>query len=663
MHWGSRLNFNDKISNVFCQLKDGKQDLLVDDQHRIIAQCLPWLYILIIGEQLLFGPMVMKDDSSVFLLVFFVLLSIFCILRAVYWKAGRKKFSKFSLKRKKLDLISVSVMSIVITLFFSVLAARWYLETREAVQLYVSFSVLVLSVVGAFALYVLPVASFSIIICSSVPVLYALVTTGNPYLISLASVGAATTIFAGYLLTFQFKNFAELVLSRHYLQEEKRASQRVAKSVERLAFYDALTDLPNRRKFVTILAECQEATEKGAPGFAVGVIDITGFKAIDDAYGRVAGDVLLRQVASRLKGISEKYGKAAGAVARLGDDEFVLIAPGVENVIQAEEFGRLLSAELQQNFELSDTQVHLSFTCGFALFPYSDSDSNRLIARADLARRGIVGQGRDVVGVFSIELELGVLRNTKVKQALREALDKQEIEPWFQPIVRIEDGDIVGFESLARWYDPKLGHVSPTEFVEIAEQSQLIEKLSLDLFRKSLDVAKCWSADTKLFYNLSAKLLGRQKSIEKMLTILEQSGFPPWRLEIELTETAVMDDLELAKLQMQKFKDAGVGIALDDFGSGYSSLGQIRDLPLDKVKIDKSFTDQICTDVKIRHIVQALIQLCRQIDIICVVEGVEDLEQLGLLSDMGCELGQGYLFSKPIPASKTSRRVLLVNAA
>ncbi len=647
----------------YCRSEVCRKGLLIEDQHASVARTLPWLYLLIISQQLISwvdaGPLALPVP----VILVFGFLTIFSIFRAGYWWLNRNRFSNFSREHKKKDLRSVTIMGPSLALFFSGFASYVFVQTGDPEQAFLGLSIVTLSTVGAFSLYVLPVAAISTLLAAIAPLAVSFVLFGDEQLVLLGGLLAAILIFGVFLLVENFRGFADMNLARVRLEDEKIASQRVAASVERLAYYDALTDLPNRRKFIQLLADAQKETENGAPGFAVGVIDITGFKAIDDAYGRAAGDALLRQIADRVSSINDKSPNSVCHVARLGGDEFVFIAPGIENVRQAYGFGKVLCKILHNDFELPEAKVSLSFSCGFALFPYSDSNPDRLIARADLARKVMAEQGRDIAGVFSLDLESASVREANVKQALGEAISKGTIEPWFQPIVRIDNGEICGFEALARWNDPELGDVSPAEFIEIAEQSQLIEELTLLLFRKSLLVAKGWSQGTKLFYNLSAKSLGRQKSIEKMLAILKESGFPPSHLEIELTETAVMDDIELAKKQMQKFRDAGVGIALDDFGSGYSSLAQIRDLPLDKVKIDKSFTDQICTDAKIRNIVEAIILLCQKIEITCVVEGIEDLEQLGLLSDMGCEFGQGYLFSRPIPAYKTSRRVLLVNAA
>ncbi len=640
-----------------------KRGLLVDEQHRFLAGFLPWLYLMVLTLQIVGWVNVLEDGLPTFVLVLFLAFSVFTVSRAYYWWARREAFKTYTQAQKFRDIIAVYIAAPLFGLFFSSVYAYLVFTTGDLNQVFIGISIVALSIAGSFSLYVVPVAAWGLLLGTIVPMASVFVLSNDNRLVTLGAVFFGIMFFSQFLIAQNYINFSALVRSRCQLVKEKIASQRTANSVERLAFYDALTDLPNRRNFVRSLIGFQEKTDIGAKGFAVGVLDIAGFKSIDEVYGRDAGDGLLRQVASRLSDLNEKYYKGTGVIARLGGDEFVFLAPEIENAEDASHLGSVLCQSLSPEFDVEGGKVVLSFSCGVALYPYSDSDPDRLIARADMARRKSAKVNSNTIGVFSLSMELDRLRRSRVEYALKRAVENDLIEPWFQPIVRISDGSIAGFESLARWHDKSLGHVGPDEFIQIAEESQLIEELTLNMFKRSLEVAKTWSPETKLFFNLSAKVLTRQNSVDKMLEILVQSGVPASRIDIELTETAIMQDLELAKQKMLKLKEAGVGIALDDFGSGYSSLGQIRDLPLDKVKIDKSFTDQICTDDKIRNIVQAIIQLCNQLDISCVVEGIEDLEQVGLLADMGCEFGQGYLFSKPIMAEKTARRVLLTNAA
>lgn len=663
------MAFSFDIYTGNCSSEVCRRGLLVDDQHRVIARFLPWFYLMVISQQFVMMANLIQageptnSTGSIAWLVVFSLVILFSFSRSCYWWLNRKKFENFSVDHKKTDLKAIAVIAPTFALFFSVSTSYLFVSTGEMGHFYESMIVVMLAIAGSYSFFALPVAALALVTFGIVPVALVLVFSGDYRLEILGFALASILIFSLFLLVRNFRSFAEMICTRKRLEEEKTASQRAAASVERLAYYDALTDLPNRRKFVQLVEEVRQQAADAGTGFAIGVIDVVNFKAIDDVYGRAAGDALLRQIAGRLLSFGQQQGANASIVSRLGGDEFVVLISDVENVTQAYELGSQLCCSLKDSFKLPEQSVNLTFSCGFALSSHSDNATDRLIARADLARKGAIAEGCDTMGVFSLELEMSHLRSTRVEQALRSAIAESRIEPWFQPIVRIADGSIAGFESLARWHDENLGPVSPAEFIDIAEKVQLIEALTLDLFRKSLATAKSWSPETKLFFNVSAKLLGRQGSVEKMLEILAESGVPASRLDIELTETAVMGDLKMAQQQMQKFKDAGVGIALDDFGSGYSSLGQIRDMPLDKVKIDKCFTDHICTDKKIRNIVRAIIQLCNQLEIACVVEGVEDMEQLGVLADMNCEFAQGYLFSKPIAADKTARRVMLVNAA
>ena len=657
------MAFSFSVFSTGCRAKLFQKGLLVDDQHRLLARFLPWLYLMVITQQVVAWFNVIRDGLDPLWVGPFIIFSGFTLSRCFYWWNNKEKFKTYTKAQKRKDIIMASIMAPTLGLFFSCLSTYMVVTTGDVDQVFIGMAIIAISTAGAFSLYMVPIAAMVTIFTALVPLATTFILSDDNSLVSLGVTLFGILFFSEFLIAQSFLSFSDLVCSRFRLEKEKAASQRIADSVNRLAYYDALTDLPNRRKFVDLLAEFQEKTNSGEKGFAVGVLAITGFKGIEEVYGRDTCDNLLRQVADRLVGLNEKYYDNNGLVARLNEGEFVFIAPDVENVEHANGMGGVLCETLSVDFDTREGKLSLAFSCGVALYPYSDSDPDQLIVRADMARRKSAKGNFNTIGVFSLSMELSRLRKTRVEYALRKAVEEDVIEPWFQPIVRICDGRIVGFESLARWHDKTLGHVGPDEFIEIAEKSQLIEKLTMNMFRRSLEVAKTWSSETKLFFNLSAKVLTRQHSVDKMLEILAESGLPAHRLDIELTETAVVENLELAKVKIQKFKDAGVGIALDDFGSGYSSLGQIRDLPLDKVKIDKCFTDQICTDEKIRNIVEAIIQLCHQLDISCVVEGIEDLEQVGLLADLKCEFGQGYLFSKPIMAEKTSRRVLLTNAA
>ncbi|HHI81623.1 MAG TPA: EAL domain-containing protein, partial [Rhizobiales bacterium] len=485
------------------------------------------------------------------------------------------------------------------------------------------------------------------------------ILTGNDMLVQFAGLAAVTSLFATYLIIRNFRTFAGAILARNRLEDEKRVSSRANDAVYRLAYIDPLTDLPNYRKFVQLLRPAVQAAGKGGPGFAVGLVEIDNFKRLEHVYGVMTGQTLMRQMAQRL----DTLDKNVTALARYNETRFALIVENIENVGQAAEFGEKINMAMRREFVAGKKHISLTACSGFALFPYSDADPDRLIARARLALKGAQKKGHGNVGVFNITYELAQQRRLQVEKALRAAIAGNAIEAWFQPVVRIKDGTIAGFESLARWHDPELGFVPPSEFIGIAEDNGLIYDLTLLLFKKSVRTARTWPSDVRLFFNLSAKMLARQETAQAIFDIADEAGFDVERLDIELTETAISQDMESARDTVMCLRAGGIGIALDDFGTGYSGLSQFLEFPLDKIKIDKRFTDKICTDQKVYDIVRSVIDMCESLDIQCVTEGIEDLEQLGVLADFGCSLGQGYLFSKPVPAEKTVRRIGHANAA
>jgi predicted signal transduction protein with EAL and GGDEF domain len=275
-----------------------------------------------------------------------------------------------------------------------------------------------------------------------------------------------------------------------------------------------------------------------------------------------------------------------------------------------------------------------------------------LIDRADMALYRVKAKERSGIAVFDMNDESIALERAMIEQALRKAVVEAALDLHFQPIINLATGQINGFEALARWHDTRLGHISPAVFIPIAEQIGIIEQLTDSLLRKAATVAAGWPSRLTLSFNLSADELSRPSAGLKIVSIISECGLPPKRFEAEVTETAIMKNLENARRTIEALKAAGASVALDDFGTGYSSLSQIRDLPLDKIKIDKSFVDRICADPRIASLVRSIVDMCERLELRCVAEGIERQDQLDELKLCGCYAGQGYLFSRPVPKEK-----------
>jgi predicted signal transduction protein with EAL and GGDEF domain len=297
--------------------------------------------------------------------------------------------------------------------------------------------------------------------------------------------------------------------------------------------------------------------------------------------------------------------------------------------------------------------VRLSGSFGFGIFPEAgatyDEMQNNLASALYHSKRN--GRGR--VTLYCEELERSIREKTLLEQALRRAIENNEISPHFQPIISLKDGSLLGFEALARWIDAEMGFVSPAKFIPLAEERGIIGRLTDTLLEQAARTAADWPDDLFLSFNLSSVQLIDRNAAHQILTIIERAGLPPQRLEIEVTETAMMADPAIAAQIIEDLHQAGVRVSMDDFGTGQSSLGRLRELKLDKVKIDRSFIMAIGDDRPAQHIVRAILEMCAGLDLAVVAEGIEEIDQAENLKRFGCDAGQGYLFGKPQDAHTT----------
>ena len=483
------------------------------------------------------------------------------------------------------------------------------------------------------------------------PILLTLIalTSGEHTLIIFGTILIPITFLLAYMLLNSFRSFASMLKSRLEVAEKHEEAEKAREEVSFIAFTDVLTGIPNRYKFFSFLDERIKISKNKKKTFAVGMLDLDGFKAVNDLYGHAGGDTVLDQVASRLQIIMENKGE----VARLGGDEFAILFDGASTNEEVLELGKVINNALQAPFSISGRSAILAASLGFSFYPKNGKTATRLMEHADQALYSAKTNGRSNTTIFTKKIEQATRMRSKIEQELRVAIIKDEIDVHFQPIIDMHTGEYVSFEALARWYHPELGYVSPSSFIEIAEQAGLIEELTNKLLRKAAKVAKQWPSHIKLSFNLSAEHLACPSAGLSFLSILTDVGLPPHRLEVEITETAIMKDIDKALLTINNLKMVGIDIALDDFGTGYSSLSHIKDLPLSKIKIDKSFIDNICTDKKVRSIVRSIFDLSTNLDLQCVAEGIETVEQYETLLDCGGKLGQGYLFSKAVMAEQS----------
>ena len=435
------------------------------------------------------------------------------------------------------------------------------------------------------------------------------------------------------------------------ITDRKRAEQ----EIERLAFYDALTGLPNRRLLLDRLqrsiAACQRSRNLGALLF----IDLDNFKDLNDTLGHDMGDRLLSQVAARLVGSVRE----ADTVARFGGDEFVVmldtLAPEMHNAAsQAETVAEKLLASLNQPFDLDGAQHYSTPSIGITLFGDERLTVDELLKRADLAMYQAKAAGRNTQRFFDPDMQAAVNARSNLEADLRQGLARGELLVHYQPVVD-HQATLLGAEALVRWRHPQRGMISPGEFIPLAEQTGLILPLGQYVLQTACEQLQRWSgqpetAHLSISVNVSARQFRQAGFVAEVLQTLRNHNAEPGKLKLELTESLLLGDIEDTIARMVQLKSEGVGFALDDFGTGYSSLSYLKRLPLDQIKIDQSFVRDVLTDPNDAAIVRTILALAKSLDLEVVAEGVETTGQLSFLRLHGCEGFQGYLFGRPGPA-------------
>ncbi|GAB0113984.1 GGDEF-domain containing protein [Acidisoma sp. C75] len=450
------------------------------------------------------------------------------------------------------------------------------------------------------------------------------------------------TVFATGVLTAMHRHlsgFDSLVFAR---AETTKLSEENA----RLARLDMLTNLPNRRHFFgSIGHRVTEATERGEK-LAVGILDLDGFKPVNDSYGHFIGDRVLVEVARRLLTALPQ----SVAFYRLGGDEFAfhLLTGGDADELRC--VGQTIIRMIEQPLVLTDLVIRVSGSIGIAVFPDMAQDTETLFEYADLALYHAKRTGRARTEIFSPTHKAELRAQSLIEQALRVADIEAEFFPVFQPIVHADDERTFAFELLTRWQSPLLGLVSPGDFVPVAERAGLISQITLIMLRRGIDVMRAWPETLSLSFNLSAYDIMSSETVARIIRTVEDSKYAAHRFTFEITETALLQDFATARGNLETLRAAGLGIALDDFGTGYSSLSHVQSLPLDKLKIDRRFVADIEQNPTSKMIVRSLVGLCKGIGISCVAEGAETTSQVQLLRDLGCDAIQGYVFARPMRA-------------
>ncbi len=414
------------------------------------------------------------------------------------------------------------------------------------------------------------------------------------------------------------------------------------------ALQDPLTGLRNRRYFAEIMVRRMDQARRLGQTALVLLIDLDGFKQVNDTRGHPIGDGLLRQVAMRLLGCVGDD----DVVMRLGGDEFAVVRLGRTQRRDATSLARFVVNELSEIYEVDGYHLRISASVGVAMPPDGGEDLNDLLRSADIALYFVKAEGGSAYQLFDPAMENTVRTRRALEVDLREARERGELEVYFQPLVQLDPRRVSGFEALLRWHHPTLGMVMPSRFIPVAEETGLIAGIGEWVLRQACIEASRWPGQTRIAVNLSPVQFERSDIVDIVGAVLRETRLEPSRLELEITEGVVMRDMGDVLSTMRRLQGLGVRLALDDFGTGYSSLSYLRSFPFDKVKIDGSFLADLNGDGG--TIIRAVLGLCRHLDLDTLVEGVETEEQLDWLRREGCTEVQGHYFSPPRPAGRVA---------
>jgi diguanylate cyclase (GGDEF)-like protein len=440
------------------------------------------------------------------------------------------------------------------------------------------------------------------------------------------------------------------VATHEDITEQRRSEVKI----EYMAHHDALTDLANRVLLNERLEQALGRRIHREEFVAVHHLDLDQFKAVNDTFGHPAGDKLLKIVADRLRGLVRE----TDTIARMGGDEFVIVQAPISDPADATSLAQRVIEVIGEPFDIDGHQAAIGASIGIAVGPNDGLRPDRLLRNADLALYRAKGDGRGTFRFFEAAMDLQMQTRRIMEQDLRKALQAGEFELYYQPVVNLARNAISGFEALIRWNHPVKGLVSPASFIPLAEEIGFIVPIGEWVIRQACTTAAQWPQDLHVAVNISAAQFRSPGLMQVIVGALAASGLPPTRLEIEITETVLLQNRETTLAVLHQLRALGIRIAMDDFGTGYSSLTYLQCFPFDKIKIDRSFVKDIAENTGSLNIVRAVAAMANGMGMTATAEGVETAEQLQTITSEGCTEMQGFLFSKPLPMHEIERLFL-----
>ncbi|MGN6578366.1 MAG: putative bifunctional diguanylate cyclase/phosphodiesterase [Bordetella sp.] len=609
-------------------------------QYRALAQQLPVMHLIFISGTWMVALTHMAYAPRWLTVAAPALLTLLSATRILQWSRACRKTPTIETARRM--VLRANRLAVPVAIVFTAWALCMFSYGDAYAKAHVAFYMAITAMGYVFSLRQLRSAAIIMIAIVNLEFVIYFVSTGNLTLIAVAlNMGLASIMF----MILVFSNYRAFIDMVDGLRAEER--------IRRLAHQDALTGLPNRASFLEQL-ERSLADSEGTLGLLY--IDLDGFKFINDGRGHYAGDELLRQVARRL---DAQCRHAQGmSLGRIGGDEFAALLRDTGEKEAGSMAARLVDALSAPYVLEKDAQVRIGASVGCVLTARRGETAAALLARADMALYAAKAAGKGTVRLFTAEMENSARERLRLETELQAALqDEQDLFVFYQPIVDIASQQVTAREALMRWHSPRRGWVSPQEFILIAEGSGLIDQIGRFVLRQACREAMHWRDGARVAVNVSAVQLGRGTMVPAIAAAIAESGLESSRLEIEVTETALLRDDGAVAADLREIREMGVRIALDDFGTGFSSLAHVRIFPFDKIKIDGSFVRDALERSDCAAVVQAIADLGKSLGVTTVAEGVETAEQLVCVTQKGCMEVQGYFLGRPAPSETDAARI------